>query len=210
MPSKLSVGFRSHGISGCYGMAVADKREAHSREVQKASTDYPRISKLHNRRTFGNYKTPRRKQAEGPCFPRVIRSSRFKRIDHREDSRAGVEKKKGGTITSDQFKGPKPICTGGAFQDGGATPPTRSTPTGGLDGETGSERCLPPDPIHLSHQHYLQFTWEGKHYKFQSLPFGLISATSFYKSLKTSGGPSGTNGFMPDSVPGRYVAHAGQ
>ena len=48
MPSRFSIGFRSHEIPD-HGIAVADKREAHSREVQEVSTDYPRISKLHNR-----------------------------------------------------------------------------------------------------------------------------------------------------------------
>ena len=40
-------------------------------------------------------------------------------------------------------------------------------------------------PIHQSHQRYLHFIWEGKHYKFQSLPFGLSSAPRvFTKTLK--------------------------
>jgi len=40
-------------------------------------------------------------------------------------------------------------------------------------------------PIHQNHQCHLHFVWEGKHYKFQSLPFGLSSAPRvFTKTLK--------------------------
>jgi len=91
--------------------------------------------------------------------------------------------KMGGTTTGDQPKGVKPICTSGTLQDGGFTPTTRSTSTRGLDGENGFERCLPPIPIHSSHQHLLQFIWEGKHFRFLCLPFGLSAAPWVFTKL---------------------------
>ena len=38
-------------------------------------------------------------------------------------------------------------------------------------------------PVHEAHQCFLLFAWEGKHYKFQSLPFGLSSAPRVFTKL---------------------------
>ena len=37
--------------------------------------------------------------------------------------------------------------------------------------------------IHKAHQCFLQFVWEGKHYKFQCLPFDLSSAPRVFTKL---------------------------
>jgi hypothetical protein len=52
--------------------------------------------------------------------------------------------------------------------------------------ESGSKGCLYLTiPIHPSHREYLRFRFQGKHYQFNCLPFGLSSAPwVFTKTLK--------------------------
>ena len=119
--------------------------------------------------------------------------------------------KRGGATTSDQPKGFEPICASITLQNGGSSPDTRLTPTRGLDGENGFERCLPPNsntsrsptspPIHLGA--------EALQIPVPSI-WPLLCTMSFHKTTETSGGLLKADRLMSNSVSGRYVVHAHQ
>ena len=51
-----------------------------------------------------------------------------------------------GSEASNKSEGPQSVCETRALQDGGPSPPPRSPPVRGLDGQNGSEGCIPPSP----------------------------------------------------------------
>ena len=61
-------------------------------------------------------------------------------------------------------------------------------------------------PIHEAHQCFLQFAWEGKHYKFQCLP--LISTKGVYQTPETSCGTTQTDRRTVDNLFGRHAFYA--
>ena len=51
-----------------------------------------------------------------------------------------------GSEAGNKSEGPQSVCETRALQDGGSSPPPRSSPARGLDGQNGSEGCIPPSP----------------------------------------------------------------
>ena len=124
---------------------------------------------------------------------------------HRELCLSNIsgQKEGRGTTSSNKSEGSKSVCAGGALQDGGSTPPTRSITTRGLDDRNGSKRCLFPNP-HTPESPALPPVCLGREtlQVSESFLWPVVCTTIVYQNLETSGGLVKTDGLAPDSISG--------
>ena len=93
-----------------------------------------------------------------------------------------VKKKVGGQHPVINLKA-EPVCVGGALQMEGLHLLPDLIQQGDWMIKMDLKDAYLQVPIHEAHQCFLQFVWEGKHYKFQCLPFGLSSAPRVFTKL---------------------------
>ena len=99
-----------------------------------------------------------------------------------------------GPETCDKSKGPQPLCEDGAFQNGGSSPAPRPITATRLDGENGSQGCVPPDPHPPRIPTSAHLPMGGQElYVPVSTIWPVVSTQSVHKADEASGGVLETN-----------------
>ena len=110
-----------------------------------------------------------------------------------------------GIQTSGKLESIKPICRDRAFQDGRSPHPPFSNTTRGLDGETGSERCLPSGSNSPKPPPVPAIPMEREHISIQVPPIRPLSCTTgVHKTAEASDRSITPNWNQAGNLLGRY------